>query len=147
MMIFALWETNFSILGLALGPFFTFMKKVVYFLRNLGYNGHVSNKLQNMKKASLSVQDINSAIISGSFTIDDINSIFQAVTFARTLLAQNTNATLRLGDNVQFTNPRTGSVTAGHVVKIAVKFVTIKTSGSLWKVPASMLSKVEGALN
>lgn len=99
-----------------------------------------------MKKASLSVQDINSAIISGNFTIDDINSILQAVTFARTRLAQKTKASLRLGDDVQFTNPRTGCVTAGHVVKIAVKFVTVQTNAGRWKVPASMLSKTEGAL-
>ena len=99
-----------------------------------------------MKKASLSVQDINSAIISGNFTIDDINSIVQAVTFARTRLAQKTKASLHLGDDVQFTDSRTGYVIAGHAVKIAVKFVTVQTNAGRWKVPASMLSKVEGAL-
>jgi hypothetical protein len=100
-----------------------------------------------MKKASLSVQEINTAIISGNFTIDDINSIFQAVNFARTRLAQKAKASLKVGDAVQFTSVRTGGVTVGHVVKIAVKFVTVKTSGGLWKVPASMLSKVEEVFN
>jgi hypothetical protein len=33
----------FSIRGLTSGPFFTFMKKVVYFLCVLCYNDHVSN--------------------------------------------------------------------------------------------------------
>jgi hypothetical protein len=110
------------------------------------YASEVSNKPHNMKKTSLSVQDINTAIISGNFTIDDINSIFQAVTFARTRLAQKTKASLHIGDAVQFTSSRTGGVTVGHVVKIAVKFVTVQANAGRWKVPASMLSKAEGAL-
>ena len=94
-----------------------------------------------MKTASLSVQDINSAIISGGFANDDLNSIIQAITFARGRLAQKTKASLRLGDNVQFTSSRTGTMITGHVIKIAVKFVTVQASGGRWKVPASMLSK------
>jgi hypothetical protein len=101
-----------------------------------------------MKTASLSVQDINTAIISGGFVNDDLNSIIQAITFARGRIAQKTKASLRLGDYVQFTSPRTGGVTTGHVVKIAVKFVTIQTGkvGTRWKVPASMLSKIDEVL-
>jgi len=37
-------EVSFSIRGHCPGPFFTFMKKDVYFLWDLGYNNHVSNK-------------------------------------------------------------------------------------------------------
>ena len=95
-----------------------------------------------MKTASLSVQDINTAIISGGFANDDLNSIIQAITFARTRLAQKTKASLHLGDNVQFTNSRSGGVTTGHVVK----FVTVQTNGGRWKVPASMLSKIDAVL-
>ena len=101
-----------------------------------------------MKTASHSLQDINTAIISGGFANDDLNSIIQAITFARGRIAQKTKASLRLGDYVQFTSPRTGGVTTGHVVKIAVKFVTIQTGkvGTRWKVPASMLSKIDEVL-
>jgi hypothetical protein len=42
----------FSIRGLTSGPFFTFMKKVVYFLWGLCYNNHVSNTNHNMKNKS-----------------------------------------------------------------------------------------------
>jgi hypothetical protein len=31
----------------------------------------------------------------------------------------------------------------GHVTKIAIKYVTVKTQGGLWRVPANMLSKVD----
>jgi hypothetical protein len=99
-----------------------------------------------MKTVSLSIQDINTAIISGGFANDDLNSIIQAITFARTRLAQKTKASLHIGDNVQFTSPRSGGATTGHVVKIAVKFVTVQTSGGRWKVPASMLSKIDAVL-
>jgi hypothetical protein len=42
--IYAFRGHNFSIRGLHPGPFFTFLKKVVYFLCILWYNNHVSNK-------------------------------------------------------------------------------------------------------
>jgi hypothetical protein len=99
-----------------------------------------------MKTTSLSIQDINSAIISGGFTNDNLNSIIQAITFARTRLAQKTKASLHLGDNVQFTNSRNGNVTTGNVIKIAVKYVTVQTIDGRWKVPASMLSKIDAVL-
>jgi hypothetical protein len=31
----------------------------------------------------------------------------------------------------------------GFVTKIAIKYVTVKTLGGLWRVPANMLSKIE----
>ena len=38
---------------------------------------------------------------------------------------------------------KTGRNTTGVVVKVAIKYVTVKTITGLWKVPASMLTKVE----
>ena len=95
-----------------------------------------------MKTTTLGVQDINSAIISGGFTNDELSSIIQAITFARTRLGQRTKASLKVGDAVQFTSSRTGTVITGHILKIAVKFVTVKTVGGLWKVPVNMLTKI-----
>ena len=95
-----------------------------------------------MKTTTLGVQDINSAIISGGFTNDELSSIIQAITFARTRLGQRTKASLKVDDAVQFTSSRTGGVITGHILKIAVKFVTVKTVGGLWKVPVSMLTKI-----
>jgi hypothetical protein len=45
---------------------------------------------------------------------------------------------------VTFDSTKQGRVVRGTVLKIAIKYVTVReTSGGLWKVPANMLSKVE----
>jgi hypothetical protein len=88
------------------------------------------------------IQDINSAIISGRFSNQDLSSIIDAVKFARAQLAQQTKRSLSLGSQVKFTSSRTGVTMQGTVAKIAIKFVTVNTPTGLWKVPASMLTAV-----
>ena len=51
--IYAFRGHNFSIRGLHPGPFFTFLKKVVYFSLVLWYNNHVSNNMTPQTKAQL----------------------------------------------------------------------------------------------
>jgi hypothetical protein len=63
----------FSIPGLTLGPFFTFMKKVVYFLCVLCYNNHVSNTNHNMKNKSsifllLGLVDYEGDVVLGAYS-------------------------------------------------------------------------------
>ena len=89
------------------------------------------------------VQEINTAIIQGSLTNDELVSIIDAVKFARSRLAQATKYSLRVGDNVEFTSSKTGRLTRGHVTKIAIKYVTVDTGMGQWRVPANMLSKVD----
>ena len=92
---------------------------------------------------NVNIQDINRAIISGVFTNDDLNSVIDAVKFARARITRQNKASLMLGDTVQFTSTRTGQNMQGTVQKIAIKFVTVKTpSQGLWKVPASMLTAI-----
>ena len=89
------------------------------------------------------IQDINSAIISGRFSNQDLSSIIDAVKFARAQLAQETKRSLSLGSQVKFTSNKTGVTMQGTVQKIAIKFVTVATPGQgLWRVPASMLTAV-----
>jgi hypothetical protein len=87
----------------------------------------------------LSIRDINSAIIAGTFTNDQLSSIVDAVRFARSQLTQQTKRSLTLGDTVKFTSNKNGMTYAGIVDKIAIKFVTVRTAQGLWKVPANML--------
>jgi hypothetical protein len=91
----------------------------------------------------MNVQDINTALVTGSFTNDQLSSVIDAVKFARSRLARATKCTLRVGDNVNFTSSKTGQNMTGFVTKIAIKYVTVKTMGGLWRVPANMLNKVE----
>ena len=88
------------------------------------------------------IQEINSTIIAGSFTNDQLTSIIDAVKYARARLGARTKASLVIGDNVNFTSSKTGRNVTGVVVKIAIKYVTVKSVQSLWKVPANMLEAV-----
>ena len=92
------------------------------------------------------VQEINTAIITGTFTNTELTSMIDAIKFSRSRLARSTKASLALGDNVNFTNSKTGMNMTGFVTKIAIKYVTVKTLGGLWRVPANMLSKVDDSL-
>ena len=90
----------------------------------------------------MSIQSINAEILAGGFTNDQLTSIGDAIRFARARLTETTKRNLRLGDNVNFTNSRTGQNITGTVMKIAIKYVTVRAVGGLWKVPANMLTLV-----
>jgi hypothetical protein len=91
----------------------------------------------------MNIQTINTAIINGTWANEDLMSMMDAIKFKRKLLTERTKAALRVGDIVNFTSTRTGQNVTGTVVKIAIKYVTVRTAQGLWKVPANMLSKVE----
>jgi hypothetical protein len=87
----------------------------------------------------VSIKDVNSAIIAGNFTNDELSSIIDAVKFARSQLTQKTKRGLMLGDAVKFTSTKNRMTYSGTVSKIAIKYVTVRTTQGLWKVPANML--------
>jgi hypothetical protein len=91
----------------------------------------------------MNVKQINTALITGTFTNDELASVIDAVKFARSRLAQATKFSLKVGDNVNFTSSKTGTNLTGFVTKIAIKYVTVKTIQGLWRVPANMLTKIE----
>jgi len=88
------------------------------------------------------VQEINTAIIQGTLSNDELSSVIDAVKFARSRLTQLTKFSLRVGDNVNFNSAKQGRNVTGVVMKIAIKYVTVKTATGLWRVPANMLTKV-----
>jgi hypothetical protein len=88
------------------------------------------------------IQDINTAIISGTWTNTELSSMIDAVKFVRAQLGQSTKRSLRVGDNVSFVSAKHGRTVRGVVDKIAIKYVTVRTTEALWKVPANMLTKV-----
>jgi len=91
----------------------------------------------------MNIKQINTAIIGGTWTNEELTSMTQAVQYARGQLGQTVKYSLRVGDNVNFTSSKTGRNVTGHVVKIAIKYVTVRTVDGLWKVPANMLNKIE----
>jgi hypothetical protein len=90
----------------------------------------------------MNISQINTAILQGNFTNDQLTSVIDAVKFARARLSDQNKRALRIGDNVEFTSSKTGRLTRGHVTKIAIKYVTVNTGMGMWRVPANMLSPV-----
>ena len=90
----------------------------------------------------MNIIQINTAILQGGFTNNELTSIIDAVKFARARLTDQTKRSLSIGDNVNFTSSKTGRNVTGVVVKIAIKYVTVKTVQGAWRVPANMLSKI-----
>ena len=91
----------------------------------------------------MDIKAINSAIITGNWTNDQLTSMGDAIKFARARLVESTKRGLRIGDNVNFTSTKTGQNFTGMVTKIAIKYVTVRTVGGLWKVPANMLTVLD----
>ena len=87
----------------------------------------------------MNISQINSTFIAVAFTNDELTSIVDAVKFARARLTEKNKRSLCVGEAVEFTNSRTGMTVQGKVRKIAIKFVTVDTGQTLWKVPANML--------
>ena len=91
------------------------------------------------------IQQVNSAIMFGNFTNDELNSINDAVKFARATIAKQNKREMTVGTIVKFKSSRTGMTVTGTVKKVNRKFILVneQKSGSLigttWRVPASML--------
>jgi hypothetical protein len=91
----------------------------------------------------MDIKDINSTIMFGSYTNDELTSVIDAVKYARSRLQKQTIRSLMVGDNVNFDSVKLGRNVTGVVTKIAIKYVTVRTQQGLWKVPANMLNLVE----
>ena len=93
--------------------------------------------------SQLTIQQVNSAIMFGDFTNDQLASIAGAVKYRRGQIVKDTKRSLITGDVVRFTHPKTGRVHQGNVVKIAIKNIKVREGVTTWNVPASMISVVE----
>ena len=90
----------------------------------------------------VTAQQINSAIIAGSFTNDELISIGDAIRYARAQLAKQKKREFSPGSSVKFYSTKRGRTITGTVIKVAIKYVTISENGhtfAQWRVPANML--------
>lgn len=85
---------------------------------------------------------VRSAIISGRFSNQDLDSIADALRFARSQLTKQNTRALRAGDVVKFTSNRNGITYQGTVDKIKIKYVLVNTPQGRYNVPANMLEAV-----
>ena len=92
--------------------------------------------------AYATIQEVNTAIMFGNFTNEQLNSIVSAVQYARAQLGKQKIRTFTKGDTVKFHSTKRGVTVTGTVTKVAIKYVTVKDGMMLWKVPANMLEAV-----
>ena len=93
--------------------------------------------------SKLSAAEVASAIGTGRWTNDELNSFVEALKYARSQLTRRSIREITLQSNVEFTSSKTGRTMRGFVKKIAQKYVTVDTGMGLWRVPANMLTVVE----
>jgi hypothetical protein len=87
----------------------------------------------------MDIKAINSAIMFGNLTNDQLSSVIDAVKFARAELTKQNKRSFHIGDSVKFTSNRNGLTYVGTVRKVKIKFVLVNTPGGLFNVPANML--------
>ena len=85
------------------------------------------------------IQEVNTAIMFGNFTNDQLTSIVNAMQYARAQLGKQKIREFTKGDTVKFTSTKRGVTVTGTVTKVAIKYVTVREGTTLWKVPANML--------
>ncbi|HET8688445.1 MAG TPA: hypothetical protein VFM18_17680 [Methanosarcina sp.] len=91
---------------------------------------------------ALKIQDVNTAILTGSFSNDELSSIIDAVKYARAQLGKQVKRALVKGVPVKWTSSRDGIQRSGTVERVKVKFVIVKTPTGSWNVPANMLEVI-----
>jgi LysM repeat protein len=89
--------------------------------------------------AYATIQEVNTAIMFGNFTNEQLNSIVSAVQYARAQLGKEKIRSFTKGDTVKFHSTKRGVTVTGTVTKVAIKYVTVKDGAMLWRVPANML--------
>ena len=87
----------------------------------------------------MDIKQINSAIMFGTFTNTELDSITSAVQYARAQIRAVKIRTFTKGDTVKFHSTKRGVTVTGTVTKVAIKYVTVKDGMMLWRVPANML--------
>ena len=88
----------------------------------------------------MNIKQVNTAIMQGDFTNEELTSIGDAIRFARAQLVVRNKSVLTIGSNVKFTSSTRGTI-SGVVKKINRKFIIVDQPGQFrsWKVPANML--------
>ena len=90
----------------------------------------------------MDIKAINSAIMFGNLSNDELNSVLDAVKYARAQMTKQKARSFGVGATVKFTSNRNGVTYNGSVEKIKLKFVHVRTPAGLFNVPANMLEAV-----
>jgi hypothetical protein len=87
----------------------------------------------------MNAKQINTAIMQGTWTNDELNSMIEAIKWNRAQLARSVKYTLKPGIRVRFNSQKMGGVIDGTVKDVKVKYATVDTGRGTWRVPINML--------
>ena len=87
----------------------------------------------------MNLKQVNTAIMQGDWTNDDLNSMIDAVKWRRTQLAKTVKNQLSPGTAVRFNSQKLGGMVSGTLESVKIKFATVNTSRGRWRVPINML--------
>jgi hypothetical protein len=91
----------------------------------------------------MNVKEINTAIISANFTNTELDSIQDAIRFAKSRIASQLSVTLGKGSKVSLSHAKLGGRVFGTVLKVKIKKADVKLdSGLTYTVPLAMLTAV-----
>jgi predicted metallo-beta-lactamase superfamily hydrolase len=90
----------------------------------------------------MNISQINTAIIQGNFTAEQLESIRDAVKFAAGKTARFNSVTIKVGSQVKITHAKLGGTVIGEVRKVKIKKadVFIPSKNVTYNVPLSMLT-------
>ena len=89
----------------------------------------------------MDIKAINSAIITGQFSVTELDSINDAVKFARSRIARTLSVTLSKGSKVRVNHVKTMNL-VGTVLKVKIKKADVEFGGRIYTVPLSMCEVV-----
>jgi hypothetical protein len=90
----------------------------------------------------MNITEINTAIMTGNFTSDQLASIGDAIRFARAQMTRQVARSLSPGDTVQFRSTKTGVVYKGTLESIKIKNAIVATTAGRYRVPMNMLEAI-----
>lgn len=92
------------------------------------------------------VKEINYSIMFGALSNAELDSVADALRFARAELSKRTKRSLAVGIPVKFTSAKHGRTVAGTVSKIGRTYIYVREApgagrlfGTNWRVPANMV--------
>ena len=87
------------------------------------------------------MKTINTAIISANFTNAELDSIQDAIRYAKSRIASQLSVTLGKGTKVTLSHAKLGGRVQGTVLKVKIKKADVKLdSGMIYTVPLAMLT-------
>ena len=89
--------------------------------------------------SDLTISELNSAIMHGNWTNEQLESMVMALKYARNQRARKAASTFWPGDAVKFYDRKRGVTYTGKVEKVKLKFALVTTATTRFNVPLSLL--------